>query len=412
MNRLKNAISLFLYGIKLRVINIPFLVINILLLVYALLDIEALMQKEFWVFIILLFINIIWQTFSTLYDTITLFCSTGHYIDKIESSSEVVAQNIPYLYIQYTNREFNVNIIYSTKVNDVLLGEQPIQIINSPRHKVRVENYIDQNKGLLLLFLKAKWHQKKDGGFFNESKLCQASEFCESSRGIQVKVSKGCYYNTFITNDIYTLQLHHQVGLTLYPPLNITTTPIKPLDQSMFGNHIGVSTIVVTQDGKMIILQHNDKSAVSANMYAPGGSGSVDYGDWKQQDIDFRQILIRAMQREFSEETGIKEDFISRTEIIGAFRNIDRGGKPEYCGITYLNITAFEAEELFKAEKKEMQDNSLKTIQLFNADGEIYLSEFEKFIAKHQRLISMALYVCIFFLKRYLNVSSEQEKLS
>ena len=45
MNRLKNAISLFLYGIKLRVINIPFLVINILLLVYALLDIEALMQK-------------------------------------------------------------------------------------------------------------------------------------------------------------------------------------------------------------------------------------------------------------------------------------------------------------------------------------------------------------------------------
>jgi hypothetical protein len=132
-----------------------------LLLVYALLDIEALMQKEFWVFIILLFINIIWQTFSTLYDTITLFCSTGHYIDKIESSSEVVAQNIPYLYTQYTNREFNVNIIYSTKVNDVLLGEQPIQIINSPRHKVRVENYIDQNKGLLLLFLKAKWHQKK-----------------------------------------------------------------------------------------------------------------------------------------------------------------------------------------------------------------------------------------------------------
>lgn len=412
MNRPKNVISLFLYGIKLQVINMPFLVINLLLLIYALLDIETLMQKEFWVFIILLFINIIWQAFSTLYDIITLFRSTGHYVDKIDSSREIVAQNIPYLYTRYTNKEFNVDIIYSTKINDILLGEQPIQIINSPRHKVRVENYIDQNKGLLLLFLKAKWHQKQDGAFFNESKLCQASELCDSGRVIQVKVSKGCYYNTFITNDIYALQLHHQVGLTLYPPLNITTTPIKPLDQSIFGNHIGVSTIVVTQDGKMIILQHNNKSAVSANMYAPGGSGSVDYSDWKQQDTDLRQILICAMQREFCEETGIKEDCIDRTEIIGTFRNVDRGGKPEYCGITYLNITAFEAEELFKAEKKEMQDNSLKTIQLFNTSGEIDLSEFSKFTARHQRLISMALYVCILFLKRYLNVNSGQEQLS
>lgn len=404
MNKLKNILSLFLYGIKLQVINLPFLLINFALLIYAILDIENLLNNEFWMFILLLFINVVWQVISLLYDTITLFHSTGHYMDSIDSKMDCT-DSFPNSYMQYKNIEFNTNIIYDTLSNKIIRGNKPIHIIPSIRHKRQVENYINQNKGLLLLFLKAKWNHIRDGAFFNETKLCQASEYSNNGQDIVVKVSKGCYYNSFITNDIYRQQLHHQDGITLYPPLNITNTPIKSLEQSIFSNHIGVSTIVITQDGEMLILQHNNKSAVSANMYAPGASGSVDYRDWRQnKDTDLRQVIVRAMNREFYEETGIKEEFIIKTEIIGVYRNINRGGKPEYCGITYLSIGKLEVDELFKAEQKEVQ-NKIKYVKIFNSSKDLDLSEFNTFATKHQRLISSTLYINTLFLQKHIDLT-------
>ena len=401
MNSLRNLFSLLAYGVRLGAINLPFLIINTGLLIYSIVDIRTLLNKDLLIFIVLVFANIIWQVVSLLFDIIKLLHHTGHYLDKnnFEYNLSPAVQNS---YKIFEDLKFNIRVIYSTHANQILNSDKKISIISSNRHKKSVENYINQNQGVLLLFLKAKWHSLKDGAFFNESKLCQASEFEEYNNETSIRVNKGCYYNSFVTNDIYQQKLRHQDGISLYPPLNAKTTPIEEFDNSVFSNHIGVSLMAITLDGYIIVLQHNNKSAISSNMYAPSASGSVDYGDWKHsEDRDFRQILIRAAHRELSEETGLKKELIIKTEIIGVYRDLSRGGKPEYCSVAYLNIRKNDAKEAFKAEKKEVQ-NKIESIRIFDSSGLFNSVDFDNFADTHQNLISIPLYMNMFFLRSYM----------
>lgn len=401
MNNFKNILSLLCYGVKLGVINLPFLIINTLLLIYSISDIHSLLNNDLVVLIVLLFTNIIWQVISLFFDIAQLLHSTGHYLDN-NNSIVNLSPNIQSSYTTFEDPKFNIRVIYSKTSNQILNDNKKISIIKSNRHNKKVERYINQNQGVLLLFLKAKWHNLRNGSFFNETKLCQASEFDEYNNNISIRVCKGCYYNSFITNDIYQQKLRHQDGISLYPPLNAMTAPIEEFDNSTLSNHIGVSMLALTIDGYMIILQHNNKSAISANMYAPSASGSVDYKDWKQlEDSDFRQVLIRAAHREFYEETGFKENLIADTKIIGVYRNIIRGGKPEYCSVAHLNIRKIDALDIFKAEKKEVQDK-IETIKVINSSRVLDSTIFDNFLDSHQGLISTSLYMNFFFLRKYM----------
>ncbi|MBR2326538.1 MAG: hypothetical protein IKA49_04165 [Alistipes sp.] len=406
MNRLKNILSLFWYGVKLGEINLLSLIINTILFIYAALDIEEILQKDFLLLLLLLFTNIVWQGISLFGAIYRLFHSTGHYLDKIHQTCEL---ELPanQKYVRYQNPNIGVDIIYSITTNAIIKGDKEISLSKSRSSKRYVDAYIRQNKGILLLFLKAKWKAKMDGAFFNESKLCQATEISENAKGASVWLRKGCYYDSFVTNEIYCCQLNHQSGITLYSPLNVTNAPIKALDNSYFGNHIGVSVIAVTTDGEMIILRHNNSSAICSNMYAPSASGSVDYGDWHQNsDTDFRQIVIRAMHREFEEETKISKEYIDRTEIIGTYRNLMRGGKPEYCGVTYLNVDGKTAQELFKPEKKEVQDR-MERIVLFDGTiqaGHLKIEEYRRFEARHEKNISPSLHMNMYFLEKFFTI--------
>lgn len=401
MNRFRNIVSLLAYGVRLGVVNMLFFVINAILLIYAISDFDKIVANNLVVLICLIFANIVWQVVSLLYDIVILFYPTGHYLDKniveYNLSAEVESK-----YRILDDSKYNIHIIYSPTANNLMISGKPISIIKTNYHRKKVFNYIFQNQGLLLLFLKAKWHSMGSGAFFNESKLCQASEFDNYNDNISVRVCKGCYYNSFVTNDIYLLKLRHQDGMTLYPPLSSRIVAIEEYENSMFSNHIGISLLAITTDGYMIILQHNNKSAISTNMYAPSASGSVDYIDWKQgSDVDFREVLIRAAHRELCEETGFKKDLIIDTKIIGAYRNVARGGKPEYCGIANINIRKIDAKELFKAESKEVL-NKVEPIKVFDSSGNFDFTNFKQFAESHQSLISVALYMNVIFLRNYV----------
>ena len=242
--------------------------------------------------------------------------------------------------------------------------------------------------------------------FFNEKKLCQASEIIQSGSCAYVRVSKGCYYNSFLTNDIYTAVLSDQEGTRIHPPLNASTYPIKKLDESVFSNHMGVTTLAVSSDNYVMILRHNNKTAISANKLAGSGSGSVDFTDWHQStDTDLREIIIRTAHRELYEEAGFKElekqGIKIDSKVIGMFRNLERGGKPDYCLVTYIDADHFVLQDAFKAEKKEVVNNS-QFVPIAYADGQYDLTKLAELLHDKQNSVSISLYMNFYFLERYL----------
>jgi hypothetical protein len=121
---------------------------------------------------------------------------------------------------------------------------------------------------------------------------------------------------------------------------------LYPLDYSSCANFIGVSTMVFTRDQKIIVGRQDTLSKANPGRYAPSGSGSLEYSDIKEtkarlgrnKDIPLQEVLITAMEREFFEECNLAFDRAAvRTKVIGFARLLERGGKPDYFGVSYID---------------------------------------------------------------------------
>lgn len=126
---------------------------------------------------------------------------------------------------------------------------------------------------------------------------------------------------------------------------------ILDLNESICSNHIGISILAFTRDGKIIITTQTGDSAQSANLLAPSGSGSADFKDLGNKSITFHDFIINAMERELLEECGLDESmtgFVS-SHVIGFARLLHRGGKPEFFGVSFIN----ESSDFLKVTDKE-----------------------------------------------------------
>ena len=411
MKRLKNLWSILVYGVSLKVINLPILVVNTAILTYTFVDCyknpESLFGSDSVLIIIFLLFTLVWQVISTCFDLYQYLSIPEIWI----SSSDVPVKYrlddvlLDNRYIVPDDVPQEINVIYDPKTNEALTSGTAIGLRPSYSHGKDVWRYLNLNKGVLLLFLKAKWNTLKAGEFYNEAKLCQASEIKMGQNGeFTVNVCKGSYYNSFLTNDIYGLVVRHDDGV-INPPLNFENYGIQTFDKSIFSNHIGVSTIVISSDNKVLLQRHNNRTAVSANKYAGSGSGSVDYEDWDKNDNDLRQILIRAAHRELCEEAGFKELFKKvkvETSVIGMYRNLERGGKPDYCLVTRIDADFQSLKDEFTAEKKEVVSHP-EEVSVAGKDGNLDFSELDRFIEQNMSNMSVSLYMNYYFMKKFFS---------
>ena len=142
------------------------------------------------------------------------------------------------------------------------------------------------------------------------------------------------------------------------------TDPIKALGVSDFSDHIGVSTLLYTSDGYVIVFRQAANAGYNADYFMPTGSGSMDYADFKK-DEDLRQMIIRGAERELAEESSLKkmlgeEDFsqLVHTTVIGYYRDMERGGKPEFCCVSRIDKTKEDLTEYIRPSKKEIANES------------------------------------------------------
>ncbi len=409
--KIRNRLDFIHYGQRIGYINIVAIVIDLAILLYSAIDYQTLMQTgNLFLFLFLVFTTLIWQTICFVKDFYAYTHKTEYYNlqDIYRHKTPEAADELDEIYTAAPIAFPGTVLRHSDNIDRLLQADRPIHAILCTDKEKRVLKYIKNYRDILLPFLNGKWHEMKNrnGSFYNERKLCMASEFGESGGEWYVRVCKGCYYNSYLTNVIYAKKLSHQSGWGMTPPANIANYPVRRLEKSVMSDHIGISTLAVTTDGYVIILHQNDKALTSTDRLTPSGSGSVDFSDLRP-DSDFRETLKAAAERELREETNLPAGRIGHTEVIGFYRDLGRGGKPEFCCLTQLNASSFEIAELEPSCEEQRDD--FETYQILGEMGALDGKDFGRFSDMALNLSpgceeehpSLALYMCYIMLCRY-----------
>lgn len=381
---IKNLVSYLYFVFSLDWFQLVSTIVDIVILLWALYNWkEVAFQPSLLLIFFGVFINFIWQIFNV----------AGHFsflkkenprnplmsmLKKSKDSKKdfSLIKTDPGL-LQKKDFTYTINkewgVMENPKVVEVLRSKANIIPVISQNKREETRMYIKQYKDTLLKFLNHRWYEicNKGGMFTNDEKVCLASELfpTEENGSFKWRVTKGFYYQGYLTNFIYT----QYVGGThykLFPPINMKTDPIKSLGESDFSDHIGVSTLLYTSDGYIFIFRQAGSAGYNANYYMPTGSGSVDYADFKK-DEDLREMIIRAAERELAEESSLKEMLgkelfskILHTKVIGYYRDMERGGKPEFCCVSIIAKTKEDVTGDIRTNDEEIAVRSRESMFL------------------------------------------------
>lgn len=207
-----------------------------------------------------------------------------------------------------------------------------------------------------------RWITQEDKTFFNGQLLRQASHlgFPEDDKDkfAPVLVQKTDYFSGQCTHEIvyhsFTNSRSIQSRFDGCQLLMRKGCELINLCESHSANFIGVSALAVTKDNHLIIVMQDEHAMVNSNRYVPSGSGSVSYRDYtsmrKQcgKDLTLNDVLIHAMERELYAEFGLspRSAIVDKTQLVGFARLLERGGKPDFFGILWLNRTMEQFKNL------------------------------------------------------------------
>jgi hypothetical protein len=165
-----------------------------------------------------------------------------------------------------------------------------------------------------------------------------------------VQLSETTYFKLMLTNYL----MHHRVrdarsARWAQEPREVFADrrgALRSLADSEAANPLGVSTLAFTADGKVIAVLQAGNSPSSGGELAPSGSGSLDLRDVRDlrrgTSVPLVEVVTRGMNRELCEEAHLRPAEISWSAVLGHFRWMNKGGKPEYTGITVVDKTSRE----------------------------------------------------------------------
>lgn len=297
------------------------------------------------------------------------------------------------------------SLFISRPVNDYLWDRTDLAYIRDCFKEEKLRSFIDERYDSYDLFLRFKLRDAnaKRIYFYNEKKLCLSRDLRPGDRAVYLH--RSCYYDTHLTHHICESYLYDDDTDFVYADAR-RTFPWQPgagrlldVTNSHGSNEIGVSTLGVTKDGYLILLRQNSRANSSQGLLIPTGSGSADWKD--RQKGSFTATIAYGMQRELSEECslegrhGIPVKELGETRITGFFRWVDRGGKPEFTGITRID---FPCNALIP-NQDEVKGNFFETILLLRRDtGEFNLTALRELEGRLRGCgdCSIPLYGCVY----------------
>lgn len=311
-------------------------------------------------------------------------------------------------------------IFVSEKVNEYI-RQTPLPITLSTHKQQEMRKYIHKHREILLQYFNHYFFNSLHSNrqFTNERKLCLSKDINLNSK--QAVCHVGGYYDSFVTNQVSgtTLLIKDKVHTT------ITTEHIFPsvqdgdgnhflsdISSSQMNDHLGCSTIGFTKDNFIILWTQGTNNMFSKDLLAPTGSGSTNYSDLSHHNL--QKTVIKTMERELSEETIYHSDLskeassnlnqanLNKTLILGFYRWVTRGGKPEFTGITKL---AGNADE-YKPRLEEMRSRAPLKLKISSID------DLPRVIGqiKSRPNLSTPLYMCLYQLEQVYKSHKEELK--
>ena len=202
-------------------------------------------------------------------------------------------------------------------------------------------------------------------------------------------MGRTCYFDGLITNEAFRSKIGFSnsnseeidhgnlVDLTNHFP--ISEKELEDGDNYFYLNehpcprvsvHIGVTTVALTKEGRLVFFRQKTNQAIASGMLVASGSGSTDFSDIRNsaESRDFGSIIRYSMARELIEEANFKllygiksmlpwtkrlnvRAIAETTLLTGFFRWVDRCGKPEFIGVTKLNV----GEQEIPADNEEVE---------------------------------------------------------
>jgi hypothetical protein len=365
-DRLRSLIDVYIFIRKtLYPINKYLFLISAILLIFTVVSLVSDLFSGAWLVVIFAFLAIgkdfflfIWRWFKSP-DAILL---DDDEIPQLLSSLQLTSDyqgagykirvlNLPN---EYVVRSSEVDLFL--RKNDVELQEN-LQLID-PINEIMGKNSKVLEDALRCQYRKS-WGAHPPQRFVNEKKVCLGQDlFLYTGK---LLVYKGGYFHTFLTNELVshmletrgprpTISYRGSQHFPAEPNGEGSTRYLKRINGSFMANHIGVSTIVHTSDGQLVLWRQSGRAQQSRNLLAPTGSGSCDWSDWTSlsSNRSLKTLIIRAMEREFREESHPFKSALRgvaiRTSVLGFFRWVRRGGKPEFVGISKTEASLSELE--------------------------------------------------------------------
>lgn len=252
----------------------------------------------------------------------------------------------------------NKDVIVVNDLLDKRLLQKPnIKIVKDRTYERRVLNNMQEHLDDVHEFLTLK--SKEQGRLFNESKTAIISSL--DSDTDEITLGKTSYFTSIITNEACTYVIE-KYGLIskdfrILFPISFNKKQqacLEPIEvSSLMSNDIGISTLALTGDNYLFYWVQNHYAQQSQGLLAPTGSGSLDWKDTYQSNDDFLSIIRYGMARELWEESKLKNNeqyqltkenkaaLVKNTYVIGYFRWIKRGGRPEFIGISKIDYKSY-----------------------------------------------------------------------
>lgn len=156
-----------------------------------------------------------------------------------------------------------------------------------------------------------------------------------------INVQRTDYYSDRLTNNIASKTVSYE-RLPIMPISDWNLDSIGrllPLDQSVFSNQLGGSTLLLTKDRKIVYVRQGTRSDENRDRLAPAGSGSFDWSDIADCEGTFQARAKRAIFRELKEEVGLAaREADCLHHLVGFGRYLYRGGKPELFSIICTHL--------------------------------------------------------------------------
>ena len=383
--KVKNFASYLWYVLTLEPFQLICTIVDIAILTVSICRWQDVVEKKSLLLILLgLFANFVWQIYNVYghfrflknenpgqeLASLLKNGNRGKSFESIEVDSKLLDKENPFEYVM----DPELGVLTCNAINQLFSEPNSSIALEMTKNKrKRTRTYIRQYRESLLRFLNQKWHEVncKCGFFTNDKKICFASEPFVDNGVRKWRISRGYYYHGYLTNFLFSKYIagSHYV---LYPPMNMGgKMRISSFSESDFSDHIGVSTLLCTNDGWVLVFYQASNASYNANFCMPSGSGSLNYADYRKGD-SLTDMVIRGAERELMEESSMKkankrlkkEGVTLSTSVLSFYRDMERGGKPEFCCITQVNKSSEQMKDCIQANDQELAKGKSQWIRL------------------------------------------------